>query len=108
MLTGTGVCAESALYGSSPSVRVTQWAPGANDILEALIQLGYKPAQTSANGRQTKKNATKTDLLTAPQDNSTQAQLLNVVLLLRLLKAVCQAKVHVKRRIQFAPCNLVY
>lgn len=88
-----GVCAESALYGSSPSVRVTEWAPGANDILDALTQLGYKPAQTSANGRQTKKNAAKPDSLPAPEDNSSQPQLLNVVLLLRLLKAVCQAKV---------------
>ncbi|BDA46228.1 hypothetical protein COCOBI_08-3200 [Coccomyxa sp. Obi] len=88
----TSIPYESALYGSSPSVRVTEWAPGANDILDALTQLGYKPAQPSATGRQTKKNAAKADTLPAPQNNSTQPQLLNVVLLLRLLKAVCQAK----------------
>ena len=100
-LTGVGVCAESALYGSSPSVRVTEWAPGANDILDALTQLGYKPAQLSSNGRQTKKNAAKTESMPAPKDSRAQAQLLNVALLLRLLKAVCQAKVNVKQHIHF-------
>ncbi len=78
-------------------MRVTEWAPGANDILDALTQLGYKPAQMLATGRQTKKNAAKAGSLPAPRDNSTQPQLLNVVLLLRLLKAICQAKVLVER-----------
>ncbi|KAK9906748.1 hypothetical protein WJX75_007312 [Coccomyxa subellipsoidea] len=79
----------SALYGSSPSVRVTEWAPGANDILDALTQLGYRTARTPANGRQAKSAAGKQE---APQESSAEPQLLNVALLLRLLRAVCQAK----------------
>ena len=82
----------SALYGSSPSVRVTDWAPGANDILDALTQLGYRTAHTPANGRQAKSAAGKQE---APQESSAEPQLLNLALLLRLLRAVCQAKVSI-------------
>jgi len=98
----------SSLYGPSPSLRATEWAPGANDFLEALTALGYRAAQLASGGRPARKGAAKAEPEQPPEDSSAQPPLLNIALLLRLLTAVCQAKVSFTRRLLSGILSMVW
>lgn len=74
-------------------MRVCQWAPAANDILDALATLGYKPLKPPASGRAAKDSAAGAEADVTAGQSSAQLQLLNIALLLQLLRSICRAKV---------------
>jgi hypothetical protein len=86
------VHAVSHLYGAASRMCTCEWVPGADDILEALCHLGYKPQKPSPSSRTARGSAAGKE---EPADGQggPQPPLLNVILLLRLLRAVCQTGV---------------